>query len=357
MSQKTTVIAEAGVNHNGEIEMALELVDAAAEAGANVVKFQTFKATDLVSKSAQKADYQKRSADGDSQLDMLRKLELDAADHKKIIQHCQKRGIRFLSSPFDGSSLELLISEFGLRDIKLGSGELTNGPLLLDVARTGANVLLSTGMSSLSEVEEALGVLAFGMSTDASPRSRSDFLMSLTNQGAWTTLQQKVTLLHCTSDYPASPEDTNLAAMDTLKQAFGLAVGYSDHTVGNEISFAAVARGASVIEKHFTLDRSLPGPDHAASLEPDELRDLVQGIHKVEQAIGSCRKQPTEIELETRKVARKSLHAARNISKGQTLAAGDLSSLRPGDGVSPMEYWDLLTRPAEDDVEAGAKLP
>lgn len=343
MRHPTLIIAEAGVNHNGHIGMALDLVDYAAEAGADLVKFQTFNAAKLASAAAPKAAYQTRQTDsGESQLAMLQRLQLSPEAHERIIARCAQRGIGFLSTPFDDNSLELLTGQFGLTRIKLGSGELTNAPLLLAAARSGAEIILSTGMGTLSEVEEALGVLAFGLMSADAPRTRSDFAAALHEPPSFKMLRERVTLLHCTTEYPAAVADTNLRAMATMQSAFGVRVGYSDHTEGNAVSLAAVALGAEVLEKHFTLDRSLPGPDHAASLEPGELLALVREVRAVETALGTGIKQPGATELANRMVARKSLHAARDLPEGHALEARDLSVMRPGNGLSPMMMWDIV---------------
>lgn len=340
---KTLIIAEAGVNHNGNLNMALELVDKAAEAGADYVKFQTFKATKLASANAKKASYQTRNTDGaESQLAMLKKLELSLEDHQKIMARCDEKGVRFLSTPFDLDSLALLTETFALPEIKLGSGELTNAPLLLAAGRSGAKIILSTGMGSLSEVEEALGVLAFAMCRDGQPQGRADFAKVLLDPAVWPVLAERVMLLHCTTEYPAAVEDTNLQAMETLRRAFGVRVGYSDHTVGEAVSLAAVALGACALEKHFTLDRTLPGPDHAASLEPGELTQLIRGVREVEQALGTGIKQPGAAEVANRAVARKSLLAARDLPAGHVLTLDDIAVKRPGDGISPMQMWDMV---------------
>lgn len=354
---RTLIIAEAGVNHNGSLKMALELVERAHRAGADLVKFQTFEASKLATSKAPKAAYQKRQTDVDeSQLEMLTRLQLSPSDHQALINHCTELGIGFLSTPFDQSSLQLLVRGFGLQRIKLGSGELTNGPLLLDTGRENVDVILSTGMGTLAEVEEALGALAFGMARPGADPSRRVIAETLRDPGVWPLLRERVTLLHCTTEYPAAVADTNLRAMDTLRTAFGLRVGYSDHTEGKAISIAAVARGAEVIEKHFTLDRSLPGPDHAASLEPEELKDLVRDIRAVEEALGTGIKQPSAAEHSNRPVARKSLIAARSLKAGQVLGAGDVRVMRPGAGVSPMEFWDRVGTPILRDVAAGEYL-
>jgi N-acetylneuraminate synthase len=343
MTTRTTIIAEAGVNHNGDLAMALELVDAAAEAEADYVKFQTFNALNLASASAKKASYQMRTTDcAESQLAMLQSLELSMADHEVIIAHCAEKGVQFLSTPFDLDSLALLTNTFALPEIKLGSGELTNAPLLLAAGRSGVNIILSTGMGSLAEVEEALGVLAFALCRTGDPTTRRDFAEALLDPAVWPVLAERVTLLHCTTEYPAAVEDTNLRAMETLRRAFGLRVGYSDHTVGEAVSLAAVALGAEVLEKHFTLDRNLPGPDHAASLEPKELASLVCGVRAVERALGTGIKQPGAAEVANRAVARKSLLAARDLPAGHILTRDDIVVKRPGDGLSPMLLWDRV---------------
>lgn len=344
MGERVLIIAEAGVNHNGSREMALELVDAAVAAGADLVKFQTFKAASLASAAAPKAAYQARQTGlEENQLAMLERVELSLADHEAIFARCAERGVGFLSTPFDLGSVKLLTETFGLRRIKVGSGDLTTAPLLLEIMRTGADVILSTGMATLGEVEEALGVLAFGMTASAdAPPSCAGFAQALTRPEAWVRLRERVTLLHCTTEYPAAAEDTNLSAIDTLRAAFGLRIGYSDHTEGTAISLAAVARGACVIEKHFTLDRSLPGPDHAASLEPNELADLVRDIRRVEAALGKGVKQPSAAEIANRPVVRKSLVAARDLPADHVLAHEDISVKRPGNGRPPINYWATL---------------
>lgn len=343
MTASTLIIAEAGVNHNGDLAMALELVDKAAEAGADYVKFQTFKAEKLASASAKKAIYQTRATDGaESQLVMLQRLELSLEKHYAIMARCVERGVRFLSTPFDLDSLALLTKDFALREIKLGSGELTNAPLLLAAGRSGVRIILSTGMGSLSEVEEALGVLAFAMCRKGQPKSRADFAQVLLDPTVWSVLAERVMLLHCTTEYPAAVEDTNLNAMETMRRAFGLKVGYSDHTVGEAVSLAAVALGACALEKHFTLDRTLPGPDHAASLEPEELTQLIRGVRSVERALGTGIKQPSAAEVANRAVVRKSLLAARDLPEGKVLTLDEIVVQRPGDGVSPMALWDTV---------------
>lgn len=348
MTWSTLIIAEAGVNHNGDISMALELVDKAAEAGVDYVKFQTFTANKLASTNTKKASYQTRTTDQvESQYSMLQRLELSPDYHKIVIDHCAEKGVRFLSTPFDLDSLTLLTDTFGLKEIKLGSGELTNAPLLLAAGRTGVKIILSTGMGSLSEVEEALGVLAFAICRKGQPKGRADFAEVLLDPDVWPVLKERVTLMHCTTEYPAAIEDTNLRAIATMRNAFGLNIGYSDHTQGQAVSLAAVALGACALEKHFTLDRNLPGPDHAASLEPDELASLVSGVRMVEQALGTGIKQPCAAEVSNREMVRKSLLAAYALPKGHTLSSEDIVVKRPGNGISPMIFWDTIGRPLE----------
>lgn len=344
---RIAIIAEAGVNHNGSLDLALKLVDAAADAGADVVKFQTFKAENLASRHAAKAEYQTRTTgSAESQLDMLRRLELSAAAHDAILARCTDRGIRFLSTPFDLESLSFLADHLQVEHIKLGSGELTNAPLLLAVANTGKPLLLSTGMADLGEVELALGVLALGYAKKAEHPSRAAFAAAYATPDYRTALTTKVTLLHCTTEYPAPYAEVNLRAMDTLAAAFGLPVGFSDHTPGIAIPIAAAARGAIVIEKHMTLDRSMAGPDHKASLEPAEFAAMVDGIRQVELALGDGRKQPAPSERKNIEIARKSIVAARAIAAGEIFTTENLAVKRPGSGFSPFRYWDLLGKPA-----------
>lgn len=342
------VIAEAGVNHNGDLKMALELIDVAAEAGADVVKFQTFKSDALASTTAPKAGYQLRqTGEAQSQQEMLRALELDEAAHRRLVAHCAKRGITFLSSPFDHSSLDFLVNELGLKTIKLGSGELTNGPLLLAASQAADHLILSTGMATLGEVEDALAVVAFGlMFPSRTPESLQSVRDAFAQPAAIAALHGRVSILHCTTEYPAPIEAINLRAMDTLASAFGLPVGYSDHTDGVAVSLAAVARGATMIEKHFTLNRALPGPDHAASLEPDALKALVKQIRQVSDCLGTGIKQPAPCEMGNRRVARKTLVSTEPVAPGETFSASKIAVKRHGVGVSPMHFWDVVGRTA-----------
>jgi len=314
------IIAEAGVNHNGSLDLALQLVEAAKASGADAVKFQTFRADLLATRSAHKAAYQERTTAnaGESQFEMLQRLQLDAAAHKQLIEHCKRVGIQFLSSPFDSESADLLAA-IDVPLFKIPSGEITNFPFLRHVAGKGRPLILSTGMSTLGDVEEAVNVVrAAGAS--------------------------ELTLLHCVTEYPVPYGEVNLRAMQTLKSAFGLPVGYSDHTSGIEIAIAAVALGAEVIEKHLTLDRSLPGPDHAASLEPTELQQMVASIRHVESALGTGVKSPAPCELSNMSVARKSVVAARTLAAGHQLLASDLEIKRPGSGLAPKLLPALIGR-------------
>jgi N-acetylneuraminate synthase len=356
MGERVTIIAEAGVNHDGSLARARELVDAAAAAaaGADIVKFQTFRADRIATRKVGKAGYQQRTtAAAESQHAMLSRLELDEAAHDDLVAYCGKRGIAFLSTPFDLPSVDLLTGRFGLRRLKISSGDLTNGPLLLHAARSGAAIILSTGMSTLGEIEAALGVLAFGMAAPAdTPAGHAAFAVAYAGAAGQQALRSRVTLLHCTSQYPTPAEAVNLRAMDTLSSAFGLPVGYSDHTLGIAIAIAAAARGASMIEKHFTLDRTLPGPDHKASLEPDELARMVAGIREIEAALGSRLKAPAACELETRSVARKCLVAAVPIRRGERFTPENVDTKRAEGGVSAMRYWEAIAEVADRDYAA-----
>jgi N,N'-diacetyllegionaminate synthase len=325
------IIAEAGVNHNGSLDLALQLVDAAKASGADAVKFQTFRADQLATRAAHKAAYQERTtAESETQFEMLQRLELDTAAHRRIIKHCGESGIQFLSSPFDIRSVDLLDS-LDVPLYKVPSGEITNFPFLRRLAQKGRPIILSTGMSTLGEVEEAVQVLR--------------------NAGA-----KQLTLLHCVTEYPAPYGEVNLRAMWTLKQAFGLPVGYSDHTPGIEISIAATAMGAEVIEKHFTLDRSLPGPDHAASLEPSELKEMVTAIRNVEAALGSGIKAPAPCEVPNIFVARKSIVAAKPLPAGHKLSEEDLEIKRPGNGLGSKFIPALVGRTLRVSVDEDAVI-
>ncbi len=318
------IIAEAGVNHNGDIKLAEKLVDAAKSAGADAVKFQTFKAEFLVSKAAQKADYQKQATGTDeSQLEMLKKLELSYDDFKDLKRYCKEKGILFLSTAFDFESIDFLES-LEIPMYKVPSGEITNLPYLMKIAGTGKPVIISTGMSELNEVGSAIKVLR--------------------DNGAGT-----LTLLHCNTQYPTPFEDANLRAMLTLKKRFGLAVGYSDHTLGIEAPIAAIALGATVLEKHFTLDKAMEGPDHSSSLDPQELKAMVAAVRNIEIALGNGIKKPSVSEAANKEAARKSIVARRNIVKGEVFTQDNLTVKRPGNGISPMKWFELLGMRAKRD--------
>lgn len=323
---KTFIIAEAGVNHNGSFELAKQLVDKAVWAGADCIKFQTFNSKNLVSKNAQKAEYQKKTTDSsESQLEMLKKLELSKEEFIELRDYCNQKGIMFLSTPFDLESIDFLAS-IGVKTWKIPSGEITNYPFLRAIGKRKESVIMSTGMCSLEEVRDSLKVLKEFGTTD-------------------------ITLLHCTTEYPAPYDSVNLKAMLTLQNEFGYKVGYSDHTNGIEIPVAAIAMGATVIEKHFTLDKTMEGPDHKASLEPEELRQMVLSIRNVEAAIGDGIKQPSDAEKKNIVIARKSIVAACDIKKGEVFTENNLTAKRPGNGISPMQWEKILGKSAIKDFE------
>jgi len=323
------IIAEAGVNHNGSLELAKRLVDVAVEAGADAIKFQTFKADKLVSKRAQKADYQKQTTDvGESQYQMIKRLELDENAHRKIISYCNQKQILFLSTPFDHDSIDML-NDFGMYIFKIPSGEITNLPYLRHIGGLKREVILSTGMSDLGEVEDALNVLVQA-----------------------GTSKEKITVLHATTEYPCPMDDVNLRAMNTIHAAFDVKVGYSDHTQGIEVPIAAVALGACVIEKHFTLDRNMEGPDHKASLEPDELKVMVRAIRHIEHALGDGIKKPSKSEVKNIVIARKSIVAAHQILAGEIFTADNITIKRPGNGINPMRWDEVVGKIAQREYES-----
>ena len=347
------IIAEAGVNHNGSLDMAYQLIDAAVSSGADAVKFQTFTAERLASKSVSKAKYQKKAtSDIESQYEMLKKLELSYEDYYMLLDYANKKKIKFLSTAFDIQGLKFLVNECGVDLLKIPSGEITNGPLLLEFARYKKPIILSTGMSSLSDIEQALSVLAFGLLGEKIPSTLAFREAYISTEGQ-RLLRKYVSLLHCTSEYPTSIENVNLKAMDTMKIAFGLNIGYSDHTLGITIPIAAVARGAAIIEKHFTIDKNLPGPDHRASLEPHELSMMVKSIREVESCLGSGVKRPSKIEVENQSIIRKNLVAARKLNQGKRLETDDIDVLRSEDGISPMNYWDVVGKVIKKSINSG----
>jgi N-acetylneuraminate synthase/N,N'-diacetyllegionaminate synthase len=329
------IIAEAGVNHNGDLEKAIELIDAASQAGADAVKFQSFKADKLVSKTAKKAKYQAANIgdDDDSQYNMLKLLELSEKDHHTLIEQCERRGIQFLSTAFDVDGIDFL-DGLKLPFFKSPSGEITNYPYLKRLAEKGKPVLLSTGMADMSEVKNAISVLTkYGLT------------------------KRDITVLHCNTEYPTPMEDVNLKAMLSMGKELGVQVGYSDHTLGIEVPVAAVAMGAKVIEKHFTLDRNLIGPDHRASLEPGELKEMVTSIRNIEKALsGNGEKQPSHSELKNKEVARKSIHTTRSIKAGEIIKEEDIIALRPGNGITPMEWKNIIGKKVNRDYTATEML-
>ena len=349
-TDRVFVIAEAGVNHNGSLDMALRLIDVAADAQADAIKFQTFRADRLAVRSAPKAQYQRETTgSGESQLEMLRKLELDESAHEVLLQRCRHRGIEFMSTPFDNESLRFLVDKIGVRRLKIASGEITNGPLLLEAARSGKPVILSTGMSTMEEIEDALGVLAFGLTMQVDEPSPQAFRQALASPEGGRVLKERVTVLHCVTEYPAPFLDVNLRAIQVIREKFHVNVGYSDHAMGIATALAAVALGATVLEKHFTLDKNLPGPDHRASLDPAELEALVSGVREIGMALGVADKRPSQSELKNLVVARKSLVAAHEIRAGDTFSAQNLAAKRPGGGISPMRSWEFIGRAAVRD--------
>ncbi|MFV8346779.1 N-acetylneuraminate synthase [Flavobacterium sp. ZB4P13] len=332
---KVIIIAEAGVNHNGDIQVAKKLIDEAADAGVDYVKFQTFKADSLVSKSAKKAEYQSVNInDGDdSQYVMLKNLELSHENHLELMAYCSERNIKFFSTAFDVEGVNYL-NDLGLSFFKIPSGEITNYPYLKAVALCGKPVVMSTGMCSEMEIKQALDVLIkFGLK------------------------KETISILHCNTEYPTPMQDVNLKAMLAIQKTFEVQIGYSDHTLGIEVPIAAVALGATIIEKHFTLDRTLPGPDHVASLEPTELKQMVTAIRNIELAMsGDGEKKPSESETKNIAIARKSIHINKNLSKGHTITDNDIISLRPGDGISPMEWENIIGKKLNVDKNEFDKL-
>lgn len=327
--KRTLIIAEAGVNHNGDIAKAKALIDKGAEAGVDYVKFQTFKAGNLVTKQAKRAAYQdKNTQDNDSQYEMLKKLELSQKDHQELIDYCAQKGVQFLSTGFDIESLEFL-ARLGITIAKVPSGEITNLPYLRKVAALFPEVILSTGMATIIEIKDAVKVL--------------------TDNGV---NKDKITVLHCNTEYPTPMEDVNLRAMLHIQQEVGVAIGYSDHTLGIEVPIAAVALGATIIEKHFTLDKTLPGPDHKASLEPDELKAMVSAIRNIEKAVGgSGLKEVSKSEAKNKPIARKSIVASKSIKKGDFFTEENITVKRPGIGISPIQWDDVIGKTAKKDFE------
>ena len=349
---KTYVIAEAGVNHNGDIARAIDMVAAGADAGADAVKFQTFDPAALVTADAAKVAYQlANTGDGESQHAMLERLVLKREDHGVLIDACKKHGVDFISTPFDHSSLAFLAHDLDLPTLKFSSGDATNGPLLLAAAQTSKTMILSTGMCTLNDIERALDVIAWGMTGGDTPISIDAIAGHRDTPDGCAALLQRLAILHCVTDYPAPPPSTNLNAMITMSLHFELTTGFSDHSIGTAISIGAVAMGAAIIEKHFTLDRNLPGPDHAASLMPDELKHMIDGIRDVEVALGDGTKQPGPAEVDNAAAVRKSIFATAPIKAGDKFTPENIGCLRPGNGCTPMAYWDLLGQEATVNID------
>lgn len=352
MSIQTYIIAEAGVNHNGSLEMAKQLVDVAKQAGVNAVKFQTFRAESLVTRSAQQANYQVNNlGKATSQFDMLKKLELSYKEFVELKFYCDVNQIEFLSTPFDIESVDFLLNDIGISKIKIPSGEVTNSPFIHYIATKKKPMILSTGMATMEDVHDALSYIAYGL---AFPSQKVDINQV---QSFYQTVESKlllkeyVTVLHCTTEYPAPYDTINLNAMNEMKRELHLPIGFSDHSQGIAVPIAAVALGALVIEKHFTLDHSLPGPDHLASLEPNDLKEMVAGIRAIEHSLGTGHKIPTSIELENRQAARKSIVAKVRVAAGEIFTESDLAIKRPGNGMPPIKYWDLIGKEAKKSYE------
>ncbi len=337
------IIAEIGVNHNGSRDIAMEMIDTASKAGVDAVKFQTFNTEKLVSKNTPKTEYQiKNDRSSKNQFDMLKKLELSRDLHLELNEYCSSKEIEFMSTAFDEDSLDFLVHEVGMKKNKIPSGELNNAPFLIKHGATGNKIILSTGMSSLKQIHQAISAIAFGFSKTNMKPSIKSFREVIKSKDIQNELRKKITLLHCTSQYPAPIDSLNLMALFTLKEEFEMPVGYSDHSLGTEASIAASAMGAEIIEKHFTLDNTLEGPDHKASLEPNQLINLVSSIRKVELMLGSRSKSPSKEELENKNLATKSIVAKSIIRQGEYFTDDNLTTKRPGDGMSPFLFWDLI---------------
>jgi N-acetylneuraminate synthase len=343
MKNKILIIAEAGVNHNGDIAIAKKLIDVAVTAGADIVKFQTFKAKNIVTDFAKQAEYQSENlGKEESQLTMLKKLELKYDDHFILQNYCREKGIEFLSTAFDSESLTFLTTTLGQGILKIPSGEITNAPFILEHAKEGLDIIMSTGMATLSEIEFALSVLAFGFVSPNNVPTEEGFRNAYGSEAGKKALKKHVTILHCTTEYPAPYCDINLSVIESLKNAFKLPIGYSDHSMGIEVPLAAAAIGAVVIEKHFTLDCDMEGPDHKASLEPKQLEAMVSGIRNIEMALGDGIKSPQPSELKNKIAARKSLVAIKSIAKGDMFCESNIGIMRPGNGMCPSKYWKVL---------------
>lgn len=343
MTVHSFIIAEAGVNHNGSMDLAIELIDVAAKSGANAVKFQTFKAENLVTKEAKQAAYQiENIGKVSSQFNMLKDLEFSYEEFKQLKAHCDQRHIEFLSTPFDSASVKFLVDELKVNKIKVSSGDLTNTPLLHYIATKRKPVILSTGMATMQDIHEALAIIAYGMEYPNEDVSLMKVKSFYETKKSKEILNEMVSILHCTTEYPTPIERVNLNAINFLEQELGLNTGYSDHTEGIFVSIAAAAKGAKIIEKHFTLNRLLEGPDHRASLEPEELEEMIKAIRSTEKALGTPEKKPNEIEIKNREAARKSVVALKEIKIGEEFTKENLTIKRPGSGMPPSSYWSLI---------------
>ena len=360
---KTFIIAEAGVNHNGCIKRALKMIDVASDLGVDAIKFQSFLADEMVTKNVEKANYQTEGTGlKENQYQMIKSLELSLSMHEKLIKRCELKKIKFLSTPFDEKSLEILIKNFGLKTIKISSGDITNAPFLIKVGRLAEEIILSTGMSQIKDVRNALGAIAFGiLNKNKEPENMKQIVKTFNQLKSQNFLKERIKLLHCTSEYPAPYKDINLRAITTLKKKFNLQVGYSDHTLGIHIAIAAVAMGATVIEKHFTLDRKLKGPDHNSSIEPKELEFLVKNIRETEISLGSSKKFITSSEIKNVNIVRKFVVASKTINIGEIFSEENLKVKRSGKGLSPFLYWKIIGKKSKnnykkDDIISEIKL-
>ncbi len=357
MNYSTHIIAEVGVNHNGSLEIAKQLVDVAKQAGVDAVKFQTFKAENLVTRTAQQAGYQVNNLGKEtSQFEMLKKLELSYKEFIELKNYCDSLQIEFLSTPFDFESVDFLLHELGMSKFKIPSGELTNSPFIHYIAAQRKPMIISTGMATMEDIHDALAFISFGLAFPERSVELDHVQAFYRTEEAKLLLNEYVTVLNCTTEYPAPFKTINLNAMNTMQKELQLPIGFSDHSEGITVPIAAVALGATVIEKHFTLDRNLPGPDHRASLEPKELEEMVTGIRTVEQSLGTGDKIPTQIELENRQVARKSIVAKREITVGEILTENHLAIKRPGNGMPPTAYWSLIGKKAKKSYEVDALI-
>ena len=350
--EKIFVIAEAGVNHNGDPDLALELVEVASQAGANAVKFQLFNAREIVTEKAERAEYQKKnSGDNSSQLEMLKGLELPKEVHAELKKLSKRLGIEYMCTAFDSQSLDFLTDELDVDTLKIASGEITNAPFLLETAKKNKRIILSTGMSNSSEIKRALSILAFGL-LDGEVPSVEAFKEAYNSNEGRSILKERVTILHCTSEYPAPHDQVNLAVIPMLQKEFDISVGYSDHTEGIQVAPLAAAIGARVIEKHFTLDKNMKGPDHFASIEPQELKQMMKELRGIEEILGSPIKKETPSERKNKDIVRKSLVAKKKILKGEKFSSVNITTKRPGIGKDPIEYWDMLGKASTKDYNA-----